>query len=66
MKMMTSKQALDYLLKNNYKYKGRSISRRTVRTMIENEILQSELCCCGNRIISVTDLDNEIKKQNEV
>ena len=66
MKMITSKQALDYLIKSNYKYKGRSITRRTVRTMIENGVIQTELCICGNRIISVTDLDNEINKQGEV
>lgn len=56
---MTFKQTLTYLVKKGYKYKGRSISLRTVRTMVDNNILPKKICDCGkSRLVDQSDADD--------
>jgi len=63
--MMNFKQAYNYLAKKNYKYKGRSITYRTIRTMVDNGYFNTDQCVCGNKLIPVSELDSKIKKQHE-
>jgi hypothetical protein len=56
--LMTQRKAYQYLKKNNFKYKNRSIVLRTVRTLIDNGILKARKCPCESGfLIDKKDLD---------
>ena len=61
-KKYTLKKAFQYLVKNKYRFKGRNINERSVRTLVENGVIPKSRCDCGiSWVISKEDLDKEIE-----
>ena len=62
-KKYTLKKAFQYLVKNKYRYKGRNINERSVRTLVENGVIPKSKCDCGiSWVIREDDLNKEIVK----
>ena len=62
-KKYTLKKAFQYLVKNKYRFKGRKINERTVRTLVENGVIPKSKCDCGiSWVIREDDLNKEIVK----
>lgn len=60
---MNHGQVFKYLLSKGFKYKGKSITERTVRTMFDNGYIKTEKCNCGlNRVADFKDVEGKLNE----
>ncbi len=58
------KESLEYLIQENYKYKGKPMTERNLRTMRDTRVLKSYVCeCKKNPMLRKEDLDSLIINQ---
>lgn len=57
---LTLKEAFEYMRDNNYMYKGRNITHRTVITMAENGSFESLQYIGRFRTVELWDVDRKI------
>jgi len=64
---ITLKEAAVVLMKNNFKYKNKTITPRTVKTMADNGLFQTlESCVCGRCFIVADKEILQLAKQGSL